>query len=251
MKYQIQFPPMVEETIAQHEEFFFLKNNQKREKIRFHEYSKIYNKPFLYEQLFYERLKCNSPKKVISNLKVALKNCNENFNELRVIDLGAGNGIVGDELKKKSVSRLIGVDILTDAKKAMERDRPDIYDAYYIMDLASDYTKNEAKLKQWNPNALISVAALGFNDIPPKAFLNALKSISIKGWVAFNIKETFLTNSDRSGFSELIKELLKQQYLSIYHLERYKHRLSIEGKPLFYYSIICRKQKTIDKLIKP
>lgn len=250
MKHQIQFPPIAQHALAQDEEYFFLTEKNKQVKVKFHDYITIYKKPYLYEQLFYQRLQCNSPKKVVSNLKRVLANEKSSMNQLRVIDLGAGNGIVGEELQINSVSRLIGVDIVEEAKIAAQRDRPAIYDAYYVMDLSLASSEELKKLEQWHPNAMICVAALGFGDIPAKAFLNTLKSIAVKGWVAFNIQEKFLTQSDQSGFSELIKQLLTQQYLNIHHLERYQHRLSSNGQPIFYYSLICRKEKVIEQVIK-
>jgi len=57
------------------------------------------------------------------------------------------------------------------------------------------------------------------------------------GWVAFNVKETFLDRSDDSGFSQLIRELIFSQCLDLYHLRRYRHRFSIEGEPLYYFAL--------------
>jgi hypothetical protein len=51
------------------------------------------------------------------------------------------------------------------------------------------------------------VAALGFGDIPTKAFHQALHFVKPGGWVVFNIKETFLNASDTTGFSRLIRHL--------------------------------------------
>ncbi|HAQ99373.1 MAG TPA: methyltransferase, partial [Verrucomicrobiales bacterium] len=73
--------------------------------------NKIYARAGLYEQIFYERLKCASPKKVSKILETSVANYSGNFNELRILDLGAGNGMMGEELKSRGVARLVGVDI--------------------------------------------------------------------------------------------------------------------------------------------
>ncbi len=109
------------------------------------------------------------------------------------------------------------------------------------MDLCSLSVEERDEIASWSPECLISVAALGFGDIPPPAFLEAFNLISKKGWVAFNIKETFLDRSDNSGFSRLIRELISSEYLDLYHLQRYRHRLSLEGKPLYYFALGGRK----------
>jgi predicted RNA methylase len=67
----------------------------------------------------YDRLKCTSPNKVTSILESAVKQYQNNFSEIRILNLGAGNGMMGDELKRHGVSRLIGVDIIPEAYDAV------------------------------------------------------------------------------------------------------------------------------------
>ena len=250
-RHDIQFPPINADHLDQDKAFFYLTQGNKKEKILFHDYDKIYQTPGLYEQLFYDRLKCNSPKKITEALKHTIDVNKEYFSEMKVLDFGAGNGMMGEELKKIGIARLVGVDILEEAKDATERDRPGIYDEYYVKDFINLTNKDIEEIKSWNLNALTTVAALGFGDIPPEAFIKALNLIDKEGWVAFNIKETFLYNSDESGFSKLIRKLIFSEYLNINHLERYRHRLSIEGSPLYYFSVVCWKNKDVpDKFIQ-
>ena len=60
-------------------------------------------------------MECVSPTKVAAILKSAIQQSSENLSELRVLDLGAGNGMMGEELKKQGIARLIGVDIIPEA----------------------------------------------------------------------------------------------------------------------------------------
>ena len=199
----------------------------------------------MYEQVFYDRLKCVSPIKVASILQSAINQSSENFSELRVLDLGAGNGIMGEELKKYGVSRLIGVDIIPEAYDATVRDRPGLYDAYYVEDFCNLNRDTREEISLWHLDCMVTVAALGFGDIPTKAFIEAFNIIKSEGWVAFNIKETFLDSSDDTGFSRMIRELIFSEYLDIYHIERYRHRYSIEGEPLYYFAIAGRKNADV------
>lgn len=245
-RHRIQFPKLETHDLAQDEVYFYVvEPDGMKTKLRFHDYSRIYDIPGLYEQVFYDRLKCNSPVKVTEILKSAIDQSFENFSELRVLDLGAGNGLMGEALKKYGVSRMVGVDIIPEAKMAMERDRPHLYDSYYIVDFCNLDSDEKEEFNSWSLNCLTTVAALGFGDIPPKAFMEAFNVIQPQGWVGFNIKETFLNESDESGFSRMIRELIFSKYLDIYHLERYRHRLSIEGEPLYYYAIAARKNADI------
>ncbi|MGH0029321.1 MAG: class I SAM-dependent DNA methyltransferase [Myxococcota bacterium] len=240
-RHRIQFPPADVRELCQDEVYFYLLEGESREKIRLHDYDRIFSVPGLYEQVVYERLKCQSPATVVDVLRSSVAQSPQRLTELRVLDLGAGNGIVGEELKKQGVSRLVGVDIIPEACTATDRDRPGVYDAYYVMDFCKLDLDERDELSSWACDCLVSVAALGFGDIPAPAFLEAFNMIAKDGWVAFNVKETFLDRSDDSGFSQLIRELIFSEYLDLYHLQRYRHRYSIEGEPLYYFALGGRK----------
>lgn len=244
-RYRIKFPPSDSEKLGQDEVFFILIEDGEEKPLRFHDYDEIYKRPGLYEQLFYERLRCNSPEKVADLLKRALGTVREPVNELRVIDLGAGNGMMGEVLKQDGVARLVGADIIPEARDAAYRDRSTVYDDYYIHDFANLSAHVQEELFDWRFNCLTCVAALGFGDIPPRAFFNAIKLVQTDGWLAFNIKETFLDHNEHTGFSRLVRELIFSKYLDIYHLELYRHRLSMEGTQLFYYALVGRMTASI------
>ncbi|UCH46063.1 MAG: hypothetical protein JSV11_04965 [Nitrospiraceae bacterium] len=137
------------------------------------------------------------------------------------------------------------MDIIDEAQQATERDRPGIYDAYYVADFCNLHEDLHEEIASWMPNCLTAVAALGFGDIPPKAFYTAFNLIQSKGWIAFNIKETFLDYTDSSGFSRMIRKLILLTYQDIYHLERYRHRMSMDGIPLYFFALAGRKQADI------
>ncbi len=239
-RYRLQFPLEQEHQLSQAEAYFHIIENGGREKILFHDYDRIYSKPGLYEQLFYDRLKCTSPQKVAELLQDSLSSEWLGCTELRVLDLGAGNGMMAERLRNLGVARIVGVDIIPEAREAAYRDRPTAYDDYLVADFINLAEEKRQLLAEWRFDCLASVAALGFGDIPPKAFMTALQLIRTNGWVAFNIKETFLDHSDTSGFSRFIRELIFSEFLDVYQLERYTHRLSMEGVPLKYYAMVGR-----------
>jgi SAM-dependent methyltransferase len=248
--HKIRFPQDAQ-NLNQDQSFFYFVEHGKERKIRFHDYGEIYKVPGLYEQLFYDRLKCCSHTKVCDILQSTIEQSHVNFTELRVLDVGAGNGMVGERLKDLGVARIVGVDIEPEAAEAAGRDRPGVYDGYHVANLTAMTAEQKSDIEAWSLDCLVSVAALGFGDIPPDAFVKAFNLIKAEGWVAFNIKETFLDNSDKSGFSMAIRKMIFSEYLDLYHLERYRHRFSIDGKPLYYFAIAGRKNGDIpDGFIK-
>jgi hypothetical protein len=120
-RHRIQFPPADVRELCQDEVYFYLLEGESRKKFRLHDYDRIFEIPGLYEQVVYERLKCQSPKMVMDVLRDSVSQSDQQMNELRVLDLGAGNGMAGEELKKQGVSRLVGVDIIPEARAATER----------------------------------------------------------------------------------------------------------------------------------
>jgi len=239
-RHRIQFPSSQEHDLSQSEAYFHVVENGEQVKLLFHDYEAIFSRPGLYEQLFYERLMCTSPQKVTELLKRSLIAERQSCSELRVLDLGAGNGIMAQTIRDEGAARVVGVDIIPEARTAAYRDRPTAYDDYWVTDFTALSEEQTKELGEWNFDCLTSVAALGFGDIPPEAFFAALRLISVDGWVAFNIKETFLDHSDNTGFSRFVRELIFSKYLRVYQLERYIHRVSMEGVPLHYYALVGR-----------
>lgn len=214
-------------------------------RIRFHDYHEIYSVPGLYEEIFYRSLKCCSPSRVASLLQEVMVDFNDDPQDLRVFDLGAGNGMVGDELQARNARLLVGVDIIPEAKEAAERDRPDVYDDYFVVDMTDVPERLEERLRKQKLNCLTSVAALGFGDIPPLAFLKSLDLIEVDGWAAFTIKEDFLHERDTSGFAKLIRKLNRERILQTQAYRRFRHRVSMTGQPLHYVIVVARKQADI------
>lgn len=234
-----------QKNISQDKEFFEVRVGGYLKRIRFHDYGKLYEIPGLYEKLFYEKLKCCSPSVVVNLLEDVASDFGEDTDEFKVLDVGAGNGMVGDELDNIGVDSVVGIDILPEAKKATFRDRPEIYADYLVTNLSEMPEKHEIKLEEGDFNCLTLVAALGFGDIPPIAFLIALDFIETPGWLAFNIKEDFLHENDTSGFCRLIRQMNREKLIQIQCYRRYRHRISITGKPLYYVAIIAKKLKVV------
>jgi len=241
---RVYFPEV--DQVEQGKEFFWVEGNGTREKVCFHDYDRIYEIPGLYEYLFYERYRCNSPEVVCSLLKEHLdETTNGDQAGLCVLDIGAGNGMVGEQLVEIGAESVVGIDIIEEAAQALERDRPELYEDYHIADLTRLPEKVESSLKEKNFNCMTVVAALGFDDIPPLAFANGYNLVSQSGWVAFNIKEDFVCEADSTGFCQLIERMVADEMLDVQKRRRYRHRFCQDGTPLYYHAVVGKKQQHI------
>lgn len=240
--YEIEIPAN-ELLLEQDEEWIIVHSEDHEKKIYLHDYARLFQTPGLYEEVIHKRLKCISPQVVCGLLKAELEKQEKGLIKLRILDLGAGNGIVGECLQEEiEFDALVGVDIISEAFKAALRDRPGIYDHYYLMDLNKPKAFEEIKLKAWNFNTLITVGALGFNDIPTRAFINAFNIVEDDAWIAFNIKEKFFSENDESGFKDMLNSIMGDS-LEVLRSKHYCHRLSLSGERLYYYAIVGKKVK--------
>lgn len=242
-RYTIRLPDA--HSLDQDEEWCEVLEDGRWLRVRFHDYCEIYGRPGLYESLFYDRLECCSPERVVQLLSEVLEDHRDSPKDLKVLDLGAGNGMVGDELKDAGVQKIVGVDIIPEAKMAALRDRPEVYGDYVVTDMTDLPEPVEERLRKQGLNCLLTVAALGFGDIPAAAFLNALDLIDTPGWVVFNIKEDFLDDRDEAGFSGLIHKLCDDGIIRMEAYRRYPHRLAVTGEPLHYVAVVATKRRDV------
>ena len=207
--------------------------------VRFHDYAEIYAIPGLYERLFRDELKCTSPETVVGLLEDALGQRGGDASDLRVLDLGAGSGMVAEELRRAGSDHIVGLDITEAAQMAADRDRPGVYDNYLVADMCAPDPDVDRALSEADLNCLTSVAALGFGDIPPSAFANSVNYIAVGGLVAFTLRDRFL--EDGGPYSKLIERLLNESVLRPLARRRYRHRFSTGGTPLYYIAMVAEK----------
>jgi predicted TPR repeat methyltransferase len=237
LTHQIRFPSDSDAELSQDQEWCEVLLDEGWTRIRFHDYAAIYSIPGLYEHLFYERLKCQSPAVVSELLAGAVEEAGEDPSGLPVLDLGAGNGMVGEALREHGFEEITGVDITPEAGEAVERDRPGVYAAYHVIDLLDPPEDVARELREARFGAMTSVAALGFGDVPPEVFTAAFGLVEDGGWIGFTIKEDFLHDADESGFAALIADMLGSGAIEEHGRRRYEHRLDVNGDPIHYVAI--------------
>ncbi|MPZ59706.1 MAG: methyltransferase domain-containing protein [Propionibacteriales bacterium] len=231
--------------VSQGEEWCEVEYEGRVRRIRFHDYAEIFSIPGLYERLFYDVLECASPRTVGALVAEDLERLGYDAGKLRVLDVGAGNGMVAEEFARLGASEIVGIDILPEARLAAMRDRPDVYDDYLVADLTDMPHPVRETLRARRFNCLTVVAALGFGDIPPLAFVEAYNLVEPQGWVAFTIKEEFLGGHDDTGFARLIRQMLDSGVLRLHSQRRYRHRLLVTGEPLYYVAMVGSRREPV------
>ena len=227
--------------LDQDQEWCEIEIGDKRRRIRFHDYAAIYQVPGLYERLFAEQWQCDSPRVVTELLGDELRAARVKPGPLTALDFGAGNGMVGELLADLTIGGIVGVDLLSEARDAADRDRPDLYENYYALDFTRLRPADRRDLMRHDFDLMTCVAALGFGDIPPLAFAEAFNLVGSPGWIAFNIRDRFFEASDPGGFGDLIARMFDDGILKERTRKRYTHRVSVTGEPLQYVAIVAEK----------
>ncbi|MEQ8769350.1 MAG: methyltransferase domain-containing protein [Phycisphaerales bacterium] len=225
--------------LDQDEEYFVYSDDggDSWQSLRVHDYAETYDVPGLYDRVVYDIFKCTSPEIVGDLLADAVRARGDDPASMRVLDFGAGNGAVAEALRERGFARFVGADLLPEAAAAADRDRPGLYDAYAVGDITNLPEPEREKLTGRPFDALICVAALGFGDIPPDAFAEALSHVRQGGYVAFTIKSAFLDDDD-SDFSASIRGLRDSGALELIADRRYVHRVNAAGEKLEYTAMV-------------
>ena len=247
---RIALPP-ADLSLSQDEEWCVVRLNGKWREIRLHDYDELFSVPGLYERLIYDILKCDSPARIGKLLASELAASGTEASTLRALDLGAGNGMVGEELAEIGVEFIVGADIIEAAADAAERDRPGTYADYHVVDMTQLNQDDRRELAAYGFNCLTCVAALGFGDIPLEAFANAYNLIKPGGWIAFNIKSSFLDQDAGGGFARLVQSVMADKTLDVRKTQRYQHRVGTDRQPIQYTAIVGIKRRNIGEGMWP
>ncbi len=244
--------PRLDADLPQDAEWCEILEDGRWRRLRFHDYGDIYDRPGLYEHLFYGLLGCDSPRRVVDLLRM-VRHDGGMPRAFSALDLGAGNGLVGEELREAGAESIVGIDILPEAKRAAQRDRPGLYRNYLVADLTRPADDVIEELSRARPEVLTCVAALGFGDIPPLAYFNAVRFVPVGGLLAFNIKEEFLDERYTHGFSELVRRMVRDKVVRLEAQVRYRHRQSVHGEALYYTAVVATKLAEIPRamLVRP
>lgn len=231
--------------LDQDEEWCEIELEGERRRILLHDYAAIFSVPGLYEQIFAETLECDSPQIVGQLLGAELNAADVDPASLKALDFGAGNGMVGEQLAAVGIESLVGLDLLTEARDAALRDRPGLYEDYYAADVTDLDPADRREIEAHDCNAMTCVAALGFGDIPPAAFAEAFNLVASPGWVAFNLRDRFIDDTDPAGFGAFIGRMLDEDVLEEQARVSYTHRVSVAGDPLEYHAIVACKRADV------
>ena len=204
-----------------------------------HDYSRLYATEGLYEHVVQDLLGCCSPEVAVRGLSRALDTLRLDPIGLRLLDLGAGTGLVGGLVRDLvDVEAMIGLDALPAARAACLRDRPGTYSDYLVGDLADPAPGLIARISRLRPGGLIAAGAFGGTHAPACALHRALDLLPAGAPVVFTIDERWTQTDDGGGFRRAISKLIGSRRLMLLERSRFQHRVTTTGSPVYYELIV-------------
>lgn len=197
------------------------------ERFTMHDYGRVYAVPGLYEEVVQRMLGCATPDVVAELLAGAASG------EVRVLDLGAGNGVSGEALARAGLRPVVAIDLEPQARVATLRDRPGLYDLVLTGDVASLPPADAEAVRALEPNALTLVGALGNDHVAPAGVRAAAELLTGDALVAYAHPDYEDDGPLRAALAQLggVTELERRHYV---------HRRTASGGERTWQAVVVR-----------
>ena len=227
----------------QGQEAFLLHTDSDTERIVLHDYARVYSVPGLYEEVVQRRLRCASPETVAEALVEAAASEAIPAGGLRAFDLGAGNGVVGEELSRRDVTVIAGADGIPEARDAAHRDRPGLY-AHYLVAQTLDVAEVAGLVRSEDLTALVAAGAVGEGHVPVDALEQLWDAFPAGSFLALTLKDGGPESGDHdvADLDALLARAATGTAPTRTVLRRrFRHRVSMAGDELFYVVLVATK----------
>ena len=213
----------------QGEEQFVLHLDGETREVVLHDYATVYSVPGLYEEVVQHRLQCASPATVADALVEAATSTGREPADLRAFDLGAGNGVVGEEMTARGVTVVVGADGIGEARDAAHRDRPGMY-AHYLVGERLESSEVARLVREERLDALVAAGAVGEGHVPVDALAELWSTFPPGSVLALTLKD----GAGDHDVADVDAMLAGLDDTSVVVRRRFRHRLSMAGNELYY-----------------
>jgi hypothetical protein len=227
---------------GQDEETFVVRRaDGSEERIRLHDYDRVYAIPGLYEEVVQQQLECGSPATIVTKLAEAIAADGRDAGDIRVLDVGAGNGVIGETLRDAGFRVPVASDALVEARDAAERDRPGLYAEYVIDDgTVEAFGKIAGAIRRHELNALTCAAALGPGHIPLERLVGVWGLMPAGSYIALTASSALV--AEWGGAQQALNAVSGDDVpTEVLVAEPFRHRLLMRGGSVDYDVIVGRK----------
>lgn len=223
----------------QSDEFFSATIDGETRRFNIHDYDTLYGVPWLYDIALYHNLACATPTEMSGAIAKTLEAHGVNAASRRVLELGAGSGAFGHELRHTvGVGYLAGLDISERAALAAERDRAGLYDAYHVADLTALDETTKTAIAAAGVDTIAMASATGWgNHIPVAGFETSFQLLPTGGWYIFHVKPND-PDPECIDLCHWVDGKIRSGALDMKYRASHFHRESSGGGKIFYDVVI-------------
>jgi SAM-dependent methyltransferase len=232
--------PLVLQSAYEPDEFCEVLINGEWRRFRVGDQRSLLEHPGLYEQLM-NQLECTTPQRAAAIFGEVLFDWFGSPSELRVLELGAGNGLMAAELRQLGAGAVMGIDHRPEASAAARRDRPWAYDYYLLGKLTARKASLRRNVAKFSPNCLVMLAGDADELIDASAFAAAWDVLPCNAWAIFSMSDTAPTDGRQAKFQQVLRELTEQGCIQMECYRRYVHRITMGGVPVCHVLFVARK----------
>jgi trans-aconitate methyltransferase len=218
------------------ESFLLTRDDGTTERIVLHDYSRVYAVPGLYEEVVQNRLGCASPRVLAESLADAVSATGASMAALRVLDVGAGNGVVGEELHARGAQVVAGTDGVVAARDAARRDRPELYEVYAIAGV--EEIAPEQLVADYRLTALTCAGALGIGHVEVSDVARWWAAFPSGSWFAATVAPDVV---DAAGQDLLGALAAAEPGTEVMRNEPFAHRRRMSGDIITYNVVVAHK----------
>ena len=200
-----------------------------------HDYAALYAVPGLYEAVFVERLDSGSPALLAAALGDILPP--DVRPGRRVLDAGAGTGLVGEHLVAAGFSPVWAVDLEPTSAVAVLRDRPACHVDARAFDLLAPSDDDLAWLAEVAPDVVTVSGAVGFGHLPAPAFAVLADLLPQGGLMAVTVAPDLATSDELADHADV---LLGPSF-AVRARREGVHRRTGSGAPLPVHAIVLER----------
>jgi hypothetical protein len=185
----------------------------------------------------HDRLGCRSPAQLAGMIARAADAVGWARDDVRVLDIAAGNGVSGEALAAAGLHPVLGSDIVPSAREAALRDRPGLYGQYLTLDLLALSAAERATVTALGCNVLSCVAPVGEGpSLLPAAALRAAAAL-----LAPDALVVYMHDPSRGG-PDTMAAAGWGQGVSAQEVSRtrYLHRYTVNGAPVEMDGVVWR-----------
>lgn len=209
-----------------------------------HDYAALYTVPGLYEAAYFLHLEGRAPHLLASVLCGVVPEVERASR--RVLDVGAGTGVVGSALHEAGFRQISGTDLEPLSALAIGRDRPGVYGCARTADLAAPSPDDLAWLAGIAPDVVTVAGAVGYGHLPVAAFRALGRLLAPGALLALTAARDLAGSPELAPYAAL---LLGPDYDVVARRDGV-HRQSAAG-PLPVTALVLRRSRSDDGGARP